>query len=107
MSSDIATGFVIKFLYSCTNTTFQILVAVPNYTNSELRNNTKRNKSDDAELATTIPHRKMAVDLSSHMISSSALAEAMTNEASRQFNSWLIRLDCLVISVGRVIPHKD
>jgi hypothetical protein len=37
MSSDIATGFGIKFLYSRTNTTFQILVAVLNYTNLELR----------------------------------------------------------------------
>jgi hypothetical protein len=46
-------------------------------------------KSDVAELAMTIPHRKMAVDLSNHMISSSALAEAMTNEASRQLDKYL------------------
>jgi len=41
------------------------------------------------------------------LIGADALAWAMANEASRQFNSWLIRLDCLVIPVGRVIPHMD
>jgi hypothetical protein len=49
-------------------------------------------KSDDAELATAIPNRKMAVDLSSHMISSGALAEAMTNEASRQLDKYLKKI---------------
>ena len=41
------------------------------------------------------------------LIGADALAWAMANEASRQFNSWLIRLDCPVIPVGRVIPHMD
>jgi hypothetical protein len=34
----------------------------------------------------------MAVDLSSHMISSGALAEAMTNEASRQLDKYLEKI---------------
>jgi hypothetical protein len=49
-------------------------------------------KSDDAELATTIPHRKMAVDCQTALIGAGALAGAMTNEASRQLDKYMEKI---------------
>jgi hypothetical protein len=92
MSSDSATGFGIKFLYSGTNTTFQILVAVLNYTNSELLITPKEINPMSQSWQRLSPTERWLLICQTVLIGAGALAEAMTNEASRQLDKYLEKI---------------